>query len=82
MAASKAHLEATARFEAKAYDKILLRLRKDGFCSKDTITLAAGKSAKSLNGYITEAIEEKLYRDGFEKQIAIEDPEIKKNSDF
>jgi len=29
MAQSKAHMEATGRYEKKAYDKILLRIRKD-----------------------------------------------------
>lgn len=78
---SEAQKRATTKFESKAYDKILLRLRKDGFTNKELIQLAADIKAKSVNSYIIEAIEEKLYRDGFEKQLAIKDPEILKNSE-
>lgn len=60
MAQSKAHQAATQRYEAKAYDKILLRIRKDTEPTRDTITEAATRSGMSLNAFILEAIKEKL----------------------
>lgn len=58
MPASKAHIKATAKFEAKAYDKILLRVRKDSPLNKQAIQDAAG--SKSLNSFILEAVQEKI----------------------
>ncbi len=63
MPASKAHIQATTRFEAKAYDKILLRIRKDGDFTREHIQIAADRAAKSINSYILEAVQEKIYRD-------------------
>lgn len=60
MAQSRAHKEATQRYEQKAYDKVLLRLRKDTEPTRDTITAAADAAGLSLNAYILEAIKEKL----------------------
>lgn len=63
MAQSKAHKEATRRFESKAYDKILLRIRKDTEPTRDTITNAATASGMSLNAYIMQAISEKMEKE-------------------
>ena len=43
---------------------------------KERITLAADKAGVSMAKYVIEAIEAKLYKDGFEKKIVIEDPEL------
>ena len=69
--ASAAHMRATQKYEQENYKKILLRIRndgKDGSLKYDDLVLAASKTAKSLNGYILEAVQEKIYRD-FNKNI-------------
>jgi hypothetical protein len=46
--------------------------------TKDRIRLGMDKAGiKSVNKFIAEAIEEKLYRLGIEKQVVIEDREEK-----
>ena len=64
MAVSKAHVKATVKWEAKALDKIMLRIRKDAELSKERIEQAAGASGESLNGYILEAVRQRLEREG------------------
>lgn len=56
MPASKAKMKAIAKYEQKAYDKILLRLPKG---TADKIKEAAGEGG-SVNGYVREAVEAKL----------------------
>lgn len=56
MPASKAKMKAIAKYEQKAYDKILLRLPKG---TGDKIKAAAGDGG-SVNGFIREAVEAKL----------------------
>mgnify|MGYP002764909820 CR=1 FL=1 len=56
MPASKAKMKAIAKYEQKAYDKILLRLPKG---TGDKIKAAAGEGG-SVNGFIREAVEAKL----------------------
>ena len=64
MPQSAAHIRATTKFESKAYDKITLRLRKDRLddsgLSRDIIAQAAEKSGMSVNGFILEAIKDKI----------------------
>lgn len=60
MPATKAHIKATTKYESKAYDKILLRLRKDSDINKDAIQAAADRAGQSLNSFILEAVEEKI----------------------
>ena len=60
MAQSRAHIEATTRYESKAYSKITLRLRKDTEPTRETITAAAAAAGLSLNAYIIEAVKEKM----------------------
>ena len=62
MTTTKAHIQATGRFEKKTYDKVLLRLRKDTEPTRDTITEAAAAAGTSLNMFIVEAIREKIER--------------------
>jgi len=61
---STAHKKATQRYEQKAYDKVLLRIRKDTEPTRETITAAADAVGLSLNAYIMEAIREKISRAG------------------
>lgn len=60
MAQSKAHIKATIRYESKAYDKILLRLRKDGELTRDMVALAAQARGESVNEFIINAIRERM----------------------
>ena len=62
MTATKAHIKATGKYEKKAYDKVLLRIRKDTEPTRDTITAAADRAGLSLNAYIMEAVKEKISR--------------------
>jgi len=54
--------EVKGRYEAKTYNKILLRIRQDGAdgCTKSQIEAAAKASGMSLNAWIMEAIRDKL----------------------
>ena len=63
MPTTPAHIRATTKYESKAYDKILLRIRKDGDLTKEHIEIAAARTAQSLNAYILEAVQEKIIRD-------------------
>ena len=57
---SEAKRRADQKWDAKAYDKVLLRLRKDTEPTRDTITRAAEGAGMSLNAFIVEAIREKI----------------------
>lgn len=63
MPQSKAHIAATMRYEINAYDKVLLRIRKDrkdGGPSKEMISSAAKDAGLSLNAFILQAVREKM----------------------
>lgn len=60
---SAAQKAATKRFEDKQYDKVLLRLKKDGLTSKENIQAHADNAGESVNGYITKAIEARIVSD-------------------
>lgn len=61
MATSKARQRATAKYEAKAYDKTLIRLPKGRL---DEIRAHIEPAGESLNGFIGRAITETMERDG------------------
>lgn len=60
MAVSKAQMAATAKYEAKAYDKILVRLPRGRKADIESVTKPKGES---VNGFINRAIDEKLARE-------------------
>ena len=60
MTVSKAQKVATAKYEAKVYDKILLRLPRG---KKETIQAHAEAHSESVNGFINRAIDETIERD-------------------
>lgn len=60
MAVSKAQQKAVAKYNAKAYDRIELKVAKG---KKNIIKDAAQKQGESLNSFINNAIDEKLERD-------------------
>ena len=57
MAVSRAQREATARYEAKAYDKILIRLKRG---RKAEIEERAATAGESVNAYVIKAIESRM----------------------
>ena len=73
---SEAQNKATQRYIHNNYEQISIRLKKDGYLTRNTIQMAADRAGTSINGYILEAVEKRLYADGFEKQISIKDPEL------
>lgn len=60
MATSKAQQKATAKYEAKAYDKTLVRLPKGRLEEVRDHTAARGES---VNGFINRAIVNQIERD-------------------
>ena len=60
MTVSKAQKVATAKYEAKVYDKILLRLPRG---KKEIIQTHAEAHSESVNGFINRAIDEAIERD-------------------
>lgn len=59
MATTKAGQAAVQRYEAKAYDKILVRVPKG---RRDEIQAAAEAAGQSVNAYIIEAIDRRMER--------------------
>lgn len=56
---SKAHIEASKRWNQKAYDSILVRIPKG---QKEEIGRAAEAAGKSVNAFLQEAIMEKMQK--------------------
>lgn len=61
MPASKAHIKATNKWMAKAYDRINLTVAKG---EKETIQTHAASRGESTNAFINRAIVETMERDG------------------
>ena len=57
---SEARIRANNKYNAKAYDRVNIAIPKD---RKEVIQTHAEALGKSINGYVVEAIEEKLSRD-------------------
>lgn len=51
------------RYNAKAYDRVNLVLKKETDTSKDAVQAAADAAGETLNGYITKAIRERMERE-------------------
>ena len=63
MAKTEAQMRATNKYDANNYDRISLRIRKDGDqngVSRDSIQKAADASGMSLNAFILQAIAEAI----------------------
>lgn len=65
MPVSKAQQKATAKYEAKTYDKTLIRLPKGNL---DIIKSHAESRGESLNGFINRAITETVERDNAQQE--------------
>lgn len=57
MVMSKAHIKASAKYNAKAYEQIIIRVKKG---EKATLQAIAINQGMSLNSFITTAIEQYL----------------------
>ena len=57
---TKAQTKAKIKYETKAYDKVLLRIRKDGELTREDIQQAATAAGESLNEYILNSIRERM----------------------
>lgn len=62
MTISDAKARAITKYDKKTYEKVLLRFRKDEHPNRDEITEAADAVGESLNGYIKQAIRERMDR--------------------
>ncbi|MCX4357009.1 MAG: hypothetical protein OSJ43_12440 [Oscillospiraceae bacterium] len=60
---SQAHIDANARYVKKAYDRTLIRVRKDSDLNGEAIRAHAEAMGESLNGFITRAVAEAVERD-------------------
>lgn len=68
MATTRAAQAAVQRYEAKAYDKILVRVPKG---RRDEIQAAAEAAGQSVNAYIVEAVDRRMQ--GHERPNPLED---------
>ena len=62
MAASEAQKKASIEYAKRSLKRIPLDVQKEKY---EEIAAAAEKSGKSINGYIKEAIDEKMQRDTY-----------------
>lgn len=62
MPITKAGIKAHTKYESKSYDKILVRLRKDADLTRQDIQTAADAAGESVNGYILEAVRQRIER--------------------
>jgi predicted HicB family RNase H-like nuclease len=60
MPASKAQQKAVAKYMKTNYDELKIRLPKG---RKDAIQAHADAAGQSLNGYVTQAVDERIERD-------------------
>ena len=63
MPVSKAHMEATRRFEKKAYERIAFNIRRDAEVSGDVIRRYAESKNLSVNALIRVTLEERIRND-------------------
>ena len=60
MPASKAQLEAKARYDKKTYDNVLVKIRKDSDLTLAKVKEFAASRGESTNGFIVRAIREAI----------------------
>ena len=71
MPVSKAHIQASRKYNEKAYDRIELRVPKG---KKANLKAHASERGESLNGFVNRAIDEAL-----EREASIGDNELVRN---
>lgn len=70
MAISESQRKAVAKYNAKSYDEIKVRVSKG---NKDIIKAHAVSKGESLNGFVNRAIDEAMERDKQEAQSTSEE---------
>ncbi len=60
MSLSEARKKANAKYNAKAYEQIQIRVRKDDKINKAVITKNADKANESVNEYIIKSIKQRI----------------------
>lgn len=65
MAQTEAQKRATAKYKEKALKRIPLDVQKEKY---EEIKAAATQAGKTVNGYIKEAIDEKMEKDGLKPE--------------
>ena len=63
MAQTKAHMEATTRYNKRAYDRIELKLRKDADINGEVLRAHAEAMGESVNAFLLRAAVETMQRD-------------------
>ena len=63
MPKSEAKKKADARWEKKAYDRLLLRIRKDAEMNGDFFKEYSASRGESINGFFLRAAKETIERD-------------------
>lgn len=58
-----AQRKAVAKYESSNYDKVLLRIRKDGTPTRDDIRDAAESAGETINTYILHAVRDRMAQD-------------------
>jgi len=61
--ASEAKIKANARYDAKTYDNVLVKFRKDAELTLSKVKEYAASRDESTNGFIVRAIAETIERD-------------------
>lgn len=60
---TQAHIDANARYDKKAYARVLVRIRNDSELNLDAIRAHVAERGESLNGFIMRAIAEAIDHD-------------------
>ena len=60
---SQARIDANARYDKKACDRVLFRIRRDREINLDFIRAHAEAMGESINGFLMRAVEEAIARD-------------------
>lgn len=60
---SQARIDANARYDKKAYDHVLFRVRKEADMNLDIIRTHAEAQGESINGFLIRAVTETIQRD-------------------
>lgn len=79
---SKAQIRSTTKYEHNNYDKVTLRLRRDAEITRDKLQKAADAAGESLNGYVMEAVRQRMKNTDKEEIKAREIAEEKIFGDF
>lgn len=72
---SKAQMKANRKYDTKTYERLNLRIRKDGYPSRVDIHNAADFAHESVNEYVLKAVRQRIERDKRIPRFAVRDTE-------